>query len=113
MKPSRYMGCNDFPCGDQYEPSHPSEIALIMLSECAPADPNDDYYVNGEPLFAKTTLQVFRDAGEHASSMDDLIKMGVYLTTTIKCAKHGALVPKKMIANCSYLLEKEIALFPN
>jgi len=84
-----------------------------MVSECAPANPSDYYYAKGEPLFAKTTLEAFQDAGVQVSSINDLVEMGVYLTTTIKCAKDSPIVSKKMIANCSYLLEKELVLFPN
>jgi hypothetical protein len=121
MKPSKQIECHDFPCGSIYRPSFivpsisidPTKIAIAMISECAPANPLDYYYAKGEPLFAQTTIQAFQDAGEQVSSVDDLIGIGVYLTTAIKCAKDGPVVSKKMIGNCSYLLEKELALFPN
>ena len=121
MKLSKKIICNDFPCGKRARASFlapsitidPKRISMVMVSECAPTDPDDYYYAAGQPLFAQTTLQAFRDAGEQVSSIDDLVELGVYLTTTIKCAKDGSIVPRKMIANCSHILEDELALFPD
>ena len=121
MNPSKHIECNDFPCGTIYRASFtvPSisidqtKIAMVMISECAPAKPIDYYYAKGEPLFAQTTVQAFQDSGEQVSSINDLIDMGVYLTTAIKCTKHGPTISKNMIGNCSRVLERELALFPN
>ena len=46
-------------------------------------------------------------------SIDDLLKMGVYFTTAVKCGKTGYGIATPTIEHCSHLLEKELALFPN
>jgi uracil-DNA glycosylase len=84
-----------------------------MIGECAPANPKDYFYSKENPLFAQTTLQAFEDAGFNVSSIEELVKLGIYLTTAVKCTKRGPVVPKDMVSSCSKLLESEISLFPN
>ena len=43
--------------------------------------------------------------------MQDVLKLGVYVTTAIKCAKTTYSISPKTIENCSGILEKEIDLF--
>jgi uracil-DNA glycosylase len=45
--------------------------------------------------------------------MQDILDLGVYLTTAVKCGKTGYGIAADSIQRCSLLLEKEIALFPN
>ncbi|MBI4926993.1 MAG: uracil-DNA glycosylase [Anaerolineae bacterium] len=85
----------------------------MLISECAPADPADGYYAGPEALFVQTTLQAFRDAGAAVESIEDLLSMGVYLTSAIKCAKTGYGIATPTVQHCSHLLERELALFPN
>ena len=47
------------------------------------------------------------------ASIEDILDLGVYLTTAIKCGKTGYGIATQTIENCSHLLEKELALFPN
>jgi uracil-DNA glycosylase len=91
----------------------PAHIAIILISEAAPANPNDYYYARGNPLFARTTLQAFDDAGVKVASIKDLLQRGVYLTTAIKCAKTGYGIETGTIKECARLLEQELALFPD
>lgn len=84
-----------------------------MISESAPADPNDYYYASGDPLFQKTTVQAFRDAGVNVSSIMDLVKKGVYFTTAVKCGKTAYGIESSTIRECSAILENELALFPD
>jgi uracil-DNA glycosylase len=83
-----------------------------MISEAAPADPDDYYYAAGAPLFQQTTVQAFRDAGVEVSSIGDILEMGVYLTTAVKCGKTGYGLKADTIEACSKILEQELALFP-
>jgi len=39
--------------------------------------------------------------------------MGVYLTTAVKCGKTGYGIKSSTIEECSKILEKELALFPD
>jgi uracil-DNA glycosylase len=85
-----------------------------MISEAAPKKPEDYYYAEkGEPLFQQTSLLAFQDAGLPVKSFQDILKMGVYFTTAVKCGKTDYAISTETIIECSRLLEKELELFPN
>jgi uracil-DNA glycosylase len=90
----------------------PEAISIVMVSEAAPENPGEYYYAKGNPLFQQTTIQAFKDAGADLSSVKDLVRRGVYLTTAVKCAKTGYGIATDTIRECSLLLEKELFLFP-
>jgi uracil-DNA glycosylase len=116
-----HVRCEGFPCvGMNHEcyvvpevDVEPEDIAIIMISEAAPADPCDYYYAKGDPLFQQTTVQAFNDAGADVASVQDILDLGVYLTTAVKCGKTGYNIKATPIKECSLLLEQELALFPN
>jgi uracil-DNA glycosylase len=91
----------------------PDDVSIVLISEAAPADPGDYYYAEGDPLFQQTTVQAFRDAGADVSSIQDILDMGVYLTSAVKCGKTGYTIKAGPIKECSLMLEQELALFPN
>src|SRR5574341_225211 len=121
MRASDCIGCAKFPCADVKHESYiipnvnvrPRDVSIIMISEAAPANLNDYYYAKGDPLFQQTTLQAFSDAGAKVKSVKDILDLGVYLTTAVKCAKTGYGLKASTIEECSLILEKELALFPN
>jgi hypothetical protein len=121
MQPSDHIRCIDFPCADVRHEGYlvpgvdldPEKISIVLVSEAAPPEAADYYYAPGDPLFSQTTVQAFRDAGAPTSSIDDILGMGVYLTTAAKCAKTGYGIAADTIKTCSLLLERELALFPN
>ena len=121
MQVSNFIGCREFPCADvRHEcciiPSvdvTPGDISIIMISEAAPEDPDDYYYAEGDTLFQKTTIQAFNDAGAKVLSIQDILDLGVYLTTAVKCGKTRYGIETGTIRECSCILEKEIALFPD
>lgn len=121
MRIRHRLKCADFPCSDVNLESHvfpgvdvdAGSIRLVMISEAPPPDLKDYLYAKGNPLQAETTLAAFNDAGIDVSSMKELLKKGVYVTSALKCGKIGYGVSAKSIENCSLLLEKELALFPN
>jgi uracil-DNA glycosylase len=85
-----------------------------MIAEAAPADTADYFYANNDaPLFLQTTLQAFQDAGTQITSLQELLDLGVYLTTAIKCGKTKYAIKTATIKECSHLLEQELALFPH
>lgn len=120
MKPSICVGCQKFPCNDVKHNCYivpdidlePDDISIIMISEATPENDGDYYYTEGNPLFAQTTVQAFNDVGANVSSIQDLIKMGIYFTTAVKCGKTGYGIKSGTIKECSILLEKELDLFP-
>jgi uracil-DNA glycosylase len=121
MRPSECVACATFPCTDVRHECYvvpdivvePGRISIILISEAAPADPSDYYYAAGDSLFQQTTVQAFNDAGANVSSIHDILNLGVYLTTAVKCGKTGYGIQTSTIKECSLLLEQELALFPN
>ena len=91
----------------------PAKVSILLISEAAPENPADGYYAGPEAIFAQTTLLAFQDAGAKVQSMQDILNLGVYLTTAVKCAKTGYGIATATVEHCSRLLEKELARFPN
>jgi len=121
MRPHKVVRCADFPCFDVDKDHYlvpdieiePEKIRTIMISEAPPQDAGDYFYAQNNPFYMQTTAQAFKDAGFHVSSMEDVLKLGVYVTTAIKCAKTGYSISPETIENCCLrILENEIDLFP-
>ncbi len=118
---SKSIECNDFPCTDVDKNGYiipdieidPRKIRVVMIAEAPPNERTDYFYANGEPFYLRTTLQTFRDAGFIASSMGDILDLGVYITTAVKCCKTQYAISLASIKNCARLLEKETSMFPN
>lgn len=114
-------GCALFPCTDVHHsgfflpplPIERERVRVVLISECAAADPADGYYAGGDPLFARTTVQAFRDAGANVNSLADILHLGVYLTTAVKCSKMGYGLRRETVVECSRWLERELDPFPN
>jgi len=121
MRPDQQVRCKGFPCADVRHEGHiipgidldPRAISIVLISEAAPANTSDYYYAAGDPLFQQTTVQAFNDAGIDVCSIQDILDMGVYLTTAVKCSKTGYGVRASTIKECSLLLERELGLFPD
>jgi len=121
MRISSSVRCGEFPCLDTRRASYivpdvdvkPDNITVMIISEAAPENLSDYYYAGADSLFQQTTILAFNDAGAKVSSIQDVLALGVYLTTAVKCGKTGYGIATDTIRNCSHLLEKEIVLFPN
>lgn len=118
---SNSIGCKDFSCSDVNHECYmvpdidinPEQVSIVMISECAPEYSKDYFYTDGDSLFQETTVQAFNDAGVKVSSIKDIVDLGIYLTTAVKCGKTGYVIKADVIKECSKILEKEISLFPN
>ncbi len=121
MRVSDCISCTGFPCADVNHEGYvipnvevdPGKVSIVLISEAAPANSADYYYAAGNPLYQQTTLQSFQEAGAKVDSFQDILDLGVYLTTAVKCAKIGYGVKVGAIRTCSLLLEQELNLFPN
>jgi uracil-DNA glycosylase len=121
MKVSEKIKCITFACVDVDKNSYiippvdidPASIKIIMITEVPPNNKTDYFYASGNPFYLQTTLQAFRDAGAEVNSMQDILNLGVYITTAIKCSKKQYAISPATMKNCTKLLEQEIALFPN
>jgi uracil-DNA glycosylase len=91
----------------------PDKIAIVMISEAAPVVAGDYYYAGGDALFQRTTVQAFNDAGVQVATIQEIVDLGVYLTTAVKCGKTGYGIETRTVKECSLILERELALFPN
>jgi hypothetical protein len=121
MRVSELVHCQTFPCTDVKHDCYavpgtditPDSVSIVLISEAAADDPLDGYYAPGVALFARTTVLAFQDAGAQVSSVQDILRLGVYLTTAVKCGKTGYGIQTGTIRECSRLLEQELALFPS
>jgi|TARA_Y100000310_G_scaffold327633_1_gene394294 uracil-DNA glycosylase len=121
MRVNGCIECAKFPCSDVNHQCYvvpdvdinPEKVAIILISEAAPSDPADYYYAKENPLFQRTTVQAFQDAGAVVSSIQDILDLGVYLTTAVKCGKTGYGIRAPTIRECSLILEREFELFPS
>ncbi|MBQ7850746.1 MAG: uracil-DNA glycosylase [Clostridia bacterium] len=91
----------------------PAAIRAIMISEVVPADPAQDFYGSADADYAATALSLFRQAGVNVCSIDDLLRMGVYITNAVKTPKTAYAVEKEAFDESLPYLEAELALFPN
>jgi hypothetical protein len=121
MNPSDKISCLNFPCKDIEKNAYqipnldidPDKIKLVMISEVPPLDPKDYFYSPGTPFYMETTKEAFRDAGYPITSIQDILNLGVYITTAVKCAKIGTSISTDTVKECSFILEEELKLFPN
>jgi uracil-DNA glycosylase len=120
MRTSDFVGCDGFPCRDVRHECYAvpdielraEDVSIVLISEAAAADPADNYHATGSPLFAQTTVQAFRDAGAEVCSVQEILALGVHLTTAVKCGKTSYGIERSTIVECSRILERELALFP-
>ena len=110
MRVNECLACESFPCADVNKAVHvipqveikPEDISVVMISEAAPDNPDDYYYAQGDPPFQRTTVQAFMDAGIKVSSVQDILNLGVYLTTAVKCGKTGYSIRADTVKECSF-----------
>jgi uracil-DNA glycosylase len=121
MRVCDHIACDGFPCLDVRHEAYvvpevsirPDDVSIVLISEAAPGERTDYYYAAGDPLFAQTTVQAFQDAGVQVASISEIVALGIYLTTAVKCGKTGYGIKTETIKTCSRLLEQELSLFPN
>jgi hypothetical protein len=121
MRPNEFVKCTDFPCQDVDKKCYivpnidiePDKIKTFMISEAPPEDLGDYFYAPKNPFYLQTTIHAFNDAGFKVACIEDVLNLGVYVTTAIKCGKTAYAISQNTISNCSScLLESEINLFP-
>ena len=91
----------------------PFMIKAIMINEVVPADPLQDFYGASNADYLKTTLPLFRGAGAEITSIQDILKMGIYITNAVKTPKTGYTIEKNSIEDSLPYLEAELSLFTN
>lgn len=91
----------------------PAAIRAIMINEIVPEDPAQDFYGSSGEQYLSTTIPLFQKAGLPVECVQDILRMGVYLTNAVKTPKTGYAVEKERLAESLPWLEQEIALFPH
>jgi hypothetical protein len=120
MNVSTKIRCELFPCLDVNHDNYilpdveidADRVRMIMISEASPADVSDYYYAAGNPLYQETTVQAFKAAGVKVSSIEEILDLGIYLTTAVKCGKTVYGIKATTINECSKILEAELNHFP-
>jgi len=121
MNIDEQISCTRFPCPDVRHDGYvipcvsldPQLISMLMISEAAPANSSDYYYASGVAAYERTSVEAFMQAGVDMDSFSELLGIGIYMTSAVKCAKTGYGIKAGTINECSSILEKEIGLFPN
>ncbi len=118
---SNCIRCIGFPCKDVDTSAYmvpgidldPAGIKVLMITEAPPRNPADYYYSAGMPFYLQTTVQAFRAAGCKVNGMQDILDLGIYITTAVKCGKMGYGIAPATIKTCALLLGQEVGLFPS
>lgn len=91
----------------------PESIRAIMINEVVPADPAQDFYGASGEEYLSTAIPLFQQAGLEVQSIQDILRMGVYITNAVKTPKTAYAIEKERIDESLPYLEAELALFPN
>jgi hypothetical protein len=97
MNPKDIVECRGFPCLDVNHSAYivpnieivPEKVSIVVISEAAPLSADDFYYAGGEASFRQTSVQAFKAAGAKIGSFQDILDLGIYFTSAVKCAKKG------------------------
>lgn len=91
----------------------PLKIRAIMINEVVPSDPSQDFYGQADAEYLQTTIPLFKKAGLHIDTMQEILQMGIYITNAVKVPKSGYAIETSSIEQSLPFLEQELALFPN
>ena len=91
----------------------PSGIRAIMINEVVPEDPAQDFYGSDGTQYLSTTIPLFQKAGLPGESVEEILRMGAYMTNAVKTPKSGYAVDKTSMEESLVWLEEELKLFPN
>lgn len=90
------------------------QIRVVFINEIVPEVFDDDFY--GSPTtspYAASALSLFHRAGIEPQQLVELLEKGIYITNAVKVPKDTTTISRAKIEQSSYLLEKELELFPN
>ncbi len=84
-----------------------------MINEVVPSDPLQDFYGTPGANYLKTTIPLLQGAGAEVHSIQNILKMGIYITNAVKTPKTEYAIKKSSIETSLPYLEAELCLFPN
>ena len=91
----------------------PLTIKAIMINEVVPSDPLQDFYGSPDADYLKTAIPLLQGAGAEVASIQDVLKMGIYITNAVKTPKTEYAIDKSSFETSLPYLEEELSLFPN
>ena len=90
------------------------KIKVIMINEVPPENPKDFFYSKDTSSnYMKTTLELFHNASVNVNGINDVLNLGIYITTAVKSPKNGYNVDVEKIIEHLPILEEEINMFSN
>lgn len=89
----------------------PERVRVVLISECAPARPEDGYDGSPTSSFNESTLAAFAAAGLRANSVEELRALGIHLTTALRHPKPEGRISSATIAASVPALAEELAQF--
>jgi hypothetical protein len=112
--------CFEFPCKDVRHggychpdlPARRDHVRVVMILGAPPSNQTKPLTAPGGSARSRA-FQSFRDAGYDVTTMEDIRDLGVHVTPAVKCPKLGYGLKPETITNCSFLLDAELAMFPN
>lgn len=92
----------------------PERIKVLMINEVPPQEPGDFFYSkSSNPNYMSTTIPLFHKADVNVKNIQDILDLGIYITTAVKKPKWDYVVSTEIIREHMPILEHEIELFPN
>ena len=92
----------------------PGKISVIMISEVPSQNPDEGFYsTTADPEYMRSTCGLFKAAGTSVKSIDDILNLGIYITTAVKSPKNSYAVDPTVIKAHLPILETELSLFAN
>ena len=92
----------------------PAKVKVIMINEVVPKNPEDWFYSEvSDSENRRNALGLFEGAGVPVKSMQDILNLGIYITSALKTPKESSTADPEVIKAQLPLLESELALFPN
>jgi hypothetical protein len=94
-------------------PPQPKRVRIVLVSECAAADDDDNCGASDHALFDVTTMAAFAAAGLSCSSASELRDHGIHLAVAIRHPKIATSIRASTVKRFVPVLTAELAMFPN
>jgi len=94
---------------------NPESIKIVMINEIVADQPENDFYSMSQEKspYIEAAQHLFSQAGIQIESIEDLLKMGIYVTSAIKLPKTETTINNEQIKQSCPILESELELFPS
>lgn len=89
-----------------------ASVRLVLISECAAPDPQDDYDGSPGSLFDTTTLEAFAAAGLSVGAAADLTALGIHRTVAVRRPKTASGISAATVRAHTRVLGEELAGLP-